>query len=99
MEELERSSVARVGLAAAVLAVFGGLATASFHLDDYAIFSDPVLTSGSGWWEVWRPIQTRPLTYFTFWLNYQLGGENPAGYHVLSLLFAYETLTSLIFHF
>ncbi len=36
--------------------------------------------------EIWRPLQTRPLTYFTFWLNYRLGGANPAGYHLANLL-------------
>jgi hypothetical protein len=55
-------------------------------LDDYAIFSDPVLTSPSGGWEVWRLWQTRPLTYFTFWLNYQLGGTGPFGYHAINLV-------------
>jgi hypothetical protein len=58
---------------------------ASFHLDDHSFLSDPVVTSPSGWWQVWRPLQTRPLTYFTFWLNYQLGGTNPAGYHAFNL--------------
>lgn len=75
----------RIFLAAAALIAFGASIGASFHFDDYAIFQDPVLTSPSGWWEVWRPIQTRPLTYFTFWLNYRMGGRNPAGYHAVNL--------------
>jgi hypothetical protein len=58
----------------------------TFILDDYAIFSDPVLTWPSGWWEVWRLGQTRPLTYFTFWLNYQAGGTEPLGYHAINLV-------------
>ncbi|MEO7652635.1 MAG: hypothetical protein ABIZ80_19420, partial [Bryobacteraceae bacterium] len=69
-----------------VLVAFGASVTAPFHFDDYAILSDPVLTSPSGWWKVWRIEQTRPLTYFTFWMNYQLGGRNPAGYHAVNLL-------------
>lgn len=69
----------------AVLAAFGACAGASFHFDDYAIFSDPVLTGADGWRELWRPLQTRPLTYFTFWLNYRLGGACPAGYHLVNL--------------
>ncbi len=73
-------------VSAAALAAFGASLGSSFHFDDYAILSDPVLTSWSGWWEVWRPLGTRPLTYFTFWLNYQLGGANPAGYHLVNLL-------------
>jgi len=103
MEGLDRPSLPYLVLAAAVLIGFGGVLTASFHLDDYAIFSDPVLTSGSGWWEVWRPMQTRPLTYFTYWMNHQLGGEDPVGYHALSLaihlaavLLLYDTLRRIV---
>jgi hypothetical protein len=69
----------------AALIAFGGCLFAGFYFDDYAIFSDASLTSASGWWEVWRPLQTRPLTYFTFWVNYQLGGQNPIGYHAVNL--------------
>ena len=67
------------------LIAFGAGIFGTFFLDDYAIFSDPVLTSRSGWWEVWRLEQTRPLTYFTFWLNYQTSGKNPIGYHALNI--------------
>ena len=35
--------------------------------------------------QIWGLRQTRPLTYFTFWLNYQMGGEDPLGYHLLNL--------------
>src|SRR5450432_1825097 len=28
---------------------------------------------------------TRPLTTFTFWLNYKLGGTDPSSYHWLNL--------------
>ncbi|HUS06643.1 MAG TPA: hypothetical protein VMZ52_10120 [Bryobacteraceae bacterium] len=69
----------------AALIAFGGAVFAEFHFDDYAIFSDPVLTSATGWREVWLPLQTRPLTYFTFWINYALGGQRPAGYHAVNL--------------
>ena len=73
-------------VAAAVLAAFGASLAAGFHFDDFALFGDPYVTSPSGWWEVWRPEQTRPLTYFTFWLNYALGADAPAGYHAVNLL-------------
>ena len=45
-----------------------------FILDDFVIFSDPILTSPSGWWEVWRPRRHVALTYFTFWANYMIAG-------------------------
>src|SRR6202011_3020256 len=47
--------------------------------------SDPV-TAASGWKSLWSLTRTRPLTYFTFWLNYQVGGQDPLGYHCLNLL-------------
>ncbi|HJZ98458.1 MAG TPA: glycosyltransferase family 39 protein, partial [Candidatus Solibacter sp.] len=38
-----------------------------------------------GWLEVWGPRQTRPLSYLTFWLNQQIGGGDPLGYHLFNL--------------
>jgi protein O-mannosyl-transferase len=75
----------RLFLLAAALIAFGASLGSGFHFDDYAIFQDPVLTSPSGWMGVWGLHRTRPLTYFTFWLNYQVGGGDPLGYHVLNL--------------
>ena len=51
------------------MAVFAPSLAAPFHLDDGTLLSDPIVTSPSGWWHVWRPLQTRPLTWFTFWIN------------------------------
>jgi tetratricopeptide (TPR) repeat protein len=68
------------------LAAFGPTMTSSFHFDDYALLSDPAVTAPSGYHQVFRLEQTRPLTYFTFWLNYRLGREDPLGYHVFNLL-------------
>jgi hypothetical protein len=94
---------ARFLLLAAALAAFGASLGSGFHFDDYAIFSDPVLTFPWGWLQVWGWRQTRPLTYFTFWLNYQTGGQDALGYHVLNLLLhlgavlmAYECLRRLL---
>lgn len=78
---------ARLVLLAAGLIAFGTSLGSGFHFDDYAIFSDPALQSARGWLEVWAPLQTRPLTYFTFWLNRQLGAGDPLGYHLFNLLF------------
>ncbi|MGA2769201.1 MAG: hypothetical protein ABSG26_00150 [Bryobacteraceae bacterium] len=94
---------ARLLLLAAALAAFGASLGSGFHFDDYAIFSDPVLTSRWGWLGVWGWRQTRPLTYLSFWLNYQTGGQNPLGYHALNLLLhlgavllAYECLRRIL---
>lgn len=69
----------------AALAAFGGCLAGAFVLDDFALLNDPSIGSFSGWWESWRLAQTRPLTWFTFWMNYQLGGDHPFGYHLVSL--------------
>ncbi len=94
---------ARLLLLAAALVAFGASLGSGFHFDDYAIFSDPNLTSAGGWLHLWGLQQTRPLTYLTFWLNYQVGGRDPLGYHFLNLalhvgavLLAYECLKRLL---
>jgi protein O-mannosyl-transferase len=70
----------RLALLAAALAAFGGSLASGFHFDDYAIFQGAALHS-----PLWSLQQTRPLTYLTFWLNYQAGGRNPLGYHAVNL--------------
>ena len=75
----------RLLLLGAALAAFGASLGSGFHFDDYAIFADPVLRSPMGWLEVWGPRQTRPLSYLTFWLNRQIGGGDPLGYHLFNL--------------
>src|ERR1039458_10348971 len=94
---------ARLLLLAAALVAFGASLGSGFHFDDYAIFSDPALTSPWGWLHVWGWRQTRPLTFLTFWLNYQTGGQDALGYHALNLLLhlgavllAYECLRRLL---
>ncbi len=66
-------------LAAAALIAFGDSVRGSFHFDDYAMLASP---QGPSSWL----LQTRPLTQFTFWLNYIAGGTNPLGYHIFNLL-------------
>lgn len=72
-------------MAASVLAVFWGVLAAPFHYDDFALLLDPAITSASGWLDCFRPGQTRPLTWFSFWLNFQLSGTNPAPWHAVNL--------------
>ncbi len=94
---------ARLLLLAAALVAFGASLGSGFHFDDYAIFSNPALTSPSGVLDIWGLRDTRPLTYFTFWLNYLAGGRTAWGYHLLNLvlhlaavLLAYECLRRLL---
>ncbi|MCW5982412.1 MAG: tetratricopeptide repeat protein [Bryobacteraceae bacterium] len=90
------------GLAVAVLAAFGLSLSTGFAFDDYSLFSDPAVASASGWREIWRFSQTRPLTYLTFWANHMAGGRNPWGYHavnvavhLVAVLLAYNVLSRL----
>ena len=47
---------------------------------------DPMIVNGmEGLREIWRPLQTRPLTELSFWMNYQLGGDSPIGFHLVNL--------------
>ena len=81
-------------IAIAAIAAYAGAAGGTFHFDDFSIFADSAITSPSGWYEVWQPMQTRPLTWFTFWLNYAIGGENPFGYHLFN--FAAHLATAML---
>ncbi len=67
------------------LVAFGGSLAGSFHFDDYSLFADPAVASAGGGLSVWEIARTRPLTYFTFWLNYVLGGKDPVAYHAVNL--------------
>jgi tetratricopeptide (TPR) repeat protein len=82
---------------------FGASIGSSFHFDDYSVFSDPAVTSPAGWSQVWSLARTRPLTYLTFWLNYQVNGRNPIGWHAVNIALhlgavwlAFEVLAKLL---
>lgn len=64
---------------------FGNSLRAPFHFDDHALFVDPAIVSPGGFWDVWRPDQSRPLTWFTFWANYRLHGRWAPGFHFVNL--------------
>jgi hypothetical protein len=62
-------------LCLAAIIAFGGSLWGSFHFDDYSLLAR----------NLWRPLDIRPLTYLTFWINSELGDSNPAGYHAVNL--------------
>jgi protein O-mannosyl-transferase len=72
----------------AALAVFGASLGSGFHFDDYGIFSDPQLTSASGWMRIWGLTRLHPLADLSLWLNWLAGGGDPLGYHLLNLALA-----------
>ena len=67
------------------IASFGGSLFSGFHFDDYGMLQDPAVVSPGGWARCWSLFQTRPLTWFTFWLNYQAVGRDPWLWHTANL--------------
>ena len=57
----------------------------TWHLDDYSILGDPDYTTPGGALDL-ALYRVRPLTNLTLWANYQLHGDNPLGFHLVSLL-------------
>src|SRR5436189_296136 len=93
----------RLFLVAATLLAFGASLISSFHFDDYAIFNASSPAGPPELSQIWTVTQTRPLTYLTFWINSQIGGGDPLGYHALNLLLhigavllAYECFLRLV---
>lgn len=82
-------------LLAAALIAFGGALLGSFHLDDYSLLSNPLITANSGLWRMWEPVNTRPLTNLTFWLNYRVGGTHAYGYHAVNILLHFTAVLLL----
>lgn len=78
-----RSCSLWVGIAS--VAAFGGSLFSAFHFDDYGMLQDPSVASSGGWASCWGWLQTRPLTWFSFWLNYQLSGREPWLWHLANI--------------
>ncbi len=84
-ELLKKPVWERLLVAFAAAVTFGGTLKASFVYDDFFLFHDASIVQPSGWLRCWRPIQTRPLTWFTFWVSDRLDGANPFGWHLAGL--------------
>jgi hypothetical protein len=69
-----------------VLLAWGASIAGPFHFDDYNLFVDPLITSANGWLKVWQPIQTRPLSQFTFWMTYAMAGATPWAFHLWNIV-------------
>ncbi|MGK5093395.1 tetratricopeptide repeat protein [Deltaproteobacteria bacterium TL4] len=59
--------------------------------DDHKyVFLNSLVTNPDGLWQIWSTIQQNvryyPLTQSTFWLEYQLWGNHPLGYHLVNVL-------------
>jgi protein O-mannosyl-transferase len=88
-------------LIAAAIIVVGAAAYAN-SLDAPFVFDDTQYVAGNpAIRTLWPPFDwiafcpTRPLVYFTFALNYALGGENVWGYHVVNVAIHLATALAL----
>ena len=82
---LRERGVAWWWVALASVVAFGGSLFSGFHFDDYGMLQDAAVVAPGGWLRCWGLLQTRPLTWFTFWLNYQIGGRDPLLWHAVNL--------------
>jgi protein O-mannosyl-transferase len=67
------------------LAVFGVSLNDPFHFDDVLILKDSNVTNASRWFHFFNPLHLRQLTFFTFYLNYLIGGDDSVGFHLVNL--------------
>ena len=81
-----RGAAATLWIVCAALVAFGGSLFSAFHLDDYGMLQDPAIVLPGGWVRCFGLLQTRPLTWFTFWANYQLSGRDPLLWHAVNLV-------------
>jgi protein O-mannosyl-transferase len=77
-------------LALTLLVYLPSLSNGFIWDDDAYVQHNPTLHSAAGLWQIWsEPIATPqyyPLVYTTFWIEYQLWGDRPLGYHVDNVL-------------
>jgi len=69
-----------------ILLAWSNTLSSSFHFDDFHALTDRYVAGTGLGLEIFRLGQTRPLTYYSFHLNYLAGGLDPFGYHVVNLL-------------
>ena len=79
----------------AYLPAFG----AGFVWDDpQHVLDNPTLRSPAGLWQMWTDVhalpQWYPLVHTTFWVEYQLWGTHPAGYHTVNV--ALHALSAIV---
>ena len=90
---------AYAALVTAILAAYaGGIRNDYVGLDDRAYISEnPLLSEAGGLWRIWSTSdapQYYPLTFSSYWIEYQLWGARPAGYFGVNVLL--HTINALL---
>jgi protein O-mannosyl-transferase len=76
---------AGAGLVLAGIVLFAASLNDPFHFDDVLILKDSNVTNAARWFHFFNPFHLRQLTFFTFYLNYLVGGESPLGFHLVNV--------------
>jgi hypothetical protein len=77
-----------VVLVAITLLVYANSFPGAYHFDDYALMlgNEKVMETEFDYSAFLEQYGGRPLTFWTFWLNFQLTGRDPATFHGFNLL-------------
>jgi protein O-mannosyl-transferase len=86
-----------MGLVLGGLVLFGASITHPFHFDDALIVNDTNVTNPAQWHHFLNPLYLRQLTFFTFYLNHLVAGNNPAGFHMVNVALHIANAALLLF--
>jgi tetratricopeptide (TPR) repeat protein len=75
-----------VGLFLAGIVLFGASLNDPFHYDDVLITNDANVTNPSRWTHFLNPLHLRQLTFFSFYLNHLIGGQDAMLFHAVNVL-------------
>src|SRR5438128_611027 len=75
-----------VALVLVVFVAYWNSLGGGFHFDDMGMLLDSYVMSPGFGWEIFRLMQTRPLTFLSFHWNYLAGFNDPWGFHLANLL-------------
>ncbi len=58
--------------------------------DDTSVYENPVVTAPDGLYKIWFTTEDYdfwPMTKTVFWIEYQIFGNSPSGYHIVNIAF------------
>ena len=91
-----------IALAFITLFTYSGAMENGFVWDDEVYVTDEKMADAHGLWQFWtNPKSTEhpyyPLTHTSLWLEYQLWGDSPAGYHFTNVIL--QILNAFLIYF